>query len=186
VLWPLPCALNHRAILSRRNRHSTRHVIEIRTRVNKNGDWQTLYYDAVVELDLVQLLQKIEAAQRAIGDKLRPRRDQRFLPENLWVQRWSGQQRSNVVRDRPPFGNESSLGRKRAQVYSCAQSWNQDRSQAAILYLPPNNGGCTHQPQQGYITVLRPLGRRWRRGQESIPGPEIRNQGKDSFWLGPA
>jgi hypothetical protein len=39
--------------------------------VSNNGDWQTLYYDAVAELDPVQLLQKIEAAQRAIGDRLR-------------------------------------------------------------------------------------------------------------------
>jgi hypothetical protein len=38
--------------------------------VNKHGDWQTLYYDAVAELDPVQLLQKIEAAQRAIIDRL--------------------------------------------------------------------------------------------------------------------
>jgi hypothetical protein len=38
--------------------------------VSNNGDWQTLYYDAVVELDPVQLLQKIEAAQKAIVDRL--------------------------------------------------------------------------------------------------------------------
>ena len=38
--------------------------------MSNNGDWQKLYYDAVVELDPVQLLQKIEAAQRAIGDRL--------------------------------------------------------------------------------------------------------------------
>ena len=37
----------------------------------QNGNWQTLYYDAVVELDPVKLLQKIEAAQKAIGDRLR-------------------------------------------------------------------------------------------------------------------
>jgi hypothetical protein len=30
-----------------------------------------LYYDAVVELDPLKLLQKIEAAQKAIGDRLR-------------------------------------------------------------------------------------------------------------------
>jgi hypothetical protein len=39
-------------------------------RVTQNGDWQTLYYDAVVELDPIALLQKIEAAQRAIVDRL--------------------------------------------------------------------------------------------------------------------
>jgi hypothetical protein len=33
-------------------------------------DWQTLYYDAVAELDPIKLLQKIEAAQKAIGDRL--------------------------------------------------------------------------------------------------------------------
>ena len=37
----------------------------------QNGNWQTLYYDAVVELDPVKLLQKIDAAQKAIGDRLR-------------------------------------------------------------------------------------------------------------------
>jgi hypothetical protein len=36
-----------------------------------NGNWQRLYYDAVVELDPVKLLQKIETAQKAIGDRLR-------------------------------------------------------------------------------------------------------------------
>jgi hypothetical protein len=40
-------------------------------RVSDNGDWQKLYYDAVVELDPIKLLQKIEAAQEAIGDRLR-------------------------------------------------------------------------------------------------------------------
>ena len=45
-----------------RNRHATRHVIEMRTDV-QNGNWQTLYYDALVELDPIALLQKIEAAQ---------------------------------------------------------------------------------------------------------------------------
>ena len=39
--------------------------------MSNNGDWQTLYYDAVVELDPVILLQKIEAAQKAIGNRLR-------------------------------------------------------------------------------------------------------------------
>jgi hypothetical protein len=53
-----------------RNRHAMRHAIEMRTDV-QNGNWQTLYYDAVVELDPVKLLQKIEAAQKAIGDRLR-------------------------------------------------------------------------------------------------------------------
>jgi hypothetical protein len=38
--------------------------------VSNNGDWQTLYYDAVAELDPAQLLQKIEAAQRAISERL--------------------------------------------------------------------------------------------------------------------
>jgi hypothetical protein len=38
--------------------------------VSNNGDWQKLYYDALVELDPVTLLRKIEAAQRAIGDRL--------------------------------------------------------------------------------------------------------------------
>jgi hypothetical protein len=39
--------------------------------VNQNGSaWQSLYNDAVAELDQVQLLQKIGAAQRAIGDRL--------------------------------------------------------------------------------------------------------------------
>jgi hypothetical protein len=39
--------------------------------VTQNGDWQTLYYDAVVELDPIALLHKIESAQKAIGDRLR-------------------------------------------------------------------------------------------------------------------
>jgi hypothetical protein len=38
--------------------------------VNKNGDWQALYNDAVVELDPILLLQKIEAAQKVIVDRL--------------------------------------------------------------------------------------------------------------------
>jgi hypothetical protein len=40
-------------------------------RVTQNGDWQTLYNDAVVELNPIDLLQKIEAAQRAIVDRLK-------------------------------------------------------------------------------------------------------------------
>jgi hypothetical protein len=42
----------------------------MRTEV-QNGNWQTLYYDAIVELDPIKLLDKIQAAQRAIGDRLR-------------------------------------------------------------------------------------------------------------------
>ena len=38
--------------------------------MNKNGDWQALYYDAVVELDRAQLLQKIELAHKAIGNRM--------------------------------------------------------------------------------------------------------------------
>ena len=34
-------------------------------------DWQTLHYDAVAELDPIKLLQKIEAAQKGIGERLR-------------------------------------------------------------------------------------------------------------------
>jgi hypothetical protein len=38
---------------------------------NQNGSaWQSLYNDAVVELDPIALLQKIEAAQKAISDRL--------------------------------------------------------------------------------------------------------------------
>jgi len=40
-------------------------------RASDNGDWQTLYYDAVVELDPIKLLVKIEAAQKAIADRLK-------------------------------------------------------------------------------------------------------------------
>jgi hypothetical protein len=40
-------------------------------RVRNNGDWQTLYYDTVVELDPIKLLDKIEAAQKAIADRLK-------------------------------------------------------------------------------------------------------------------
>jgi hypothetical protein len=39
--------------------------------VNQNGSaWQSLYNDAVAELDPIKLLQKIEAAQKAIGSRL--------------------------------------------------------------------------------------------------------------------
>ena len=40
-------------------------------RVRNNGDWQTLYYDTVVELDPIKLLDNIEAAQKAIADRLK-------------------------------------------------------------------------------------------------------------------
>jgi hypothetical protein len=40
-------------------------------RVRNNGDWQTLYYDTVVELDPIKLLDKIEAGQKAIADRLK-------------------------------------------------------------------------------------------------------------------
>jgi hypothetical protein len=48
------------------------HVARYRNqdRVTQNGDWQTLYYDAVVELDPLALLKKIEAAQKAIGNRM--------------------------------------------------------------------------------------------------------------------
>ena len=36
----------------------------------QNGNWLTLYNDAIVELDPIKLLVKIEAAQKAIGDRL--------------------------------------------------------------------------------------------------------------------
>jgi hypothetical protein len=52
-----------------RNRHAMRLVIEMRTDV-QNGNWLTLYNDAVVELDPIKLLDKIEAAERAIADRL--------------------------------------------------------------------------------------------------------------------
>ncbi len=39
--------------------------------MSDNGDWQTLYYDAVVELDPIKLLDKIEATQKAIADRLK-------------------------------------------------------------------------------------------------------------------
>ena len=38
--------------------------------MKQTADWQTLYCDAVAELDPTALLQKIEAAQRAIVDRL--------------------------------------------------------------------------------------------------------------------
>jgi len=38
--------------------------------MTQTRDWQTLYNDAVVELDPILLLQKIDAAQKAIGDRL--------------------------------------------------------------------------------------------------------------------
>jgi hypothetical protein len=53
-----------------RNRHAMRLIIEMRTEV-QNGNWLTLYNDAVVELDPIKLLDKIDAAERAIGDRLR-------------------------------------------------------------------------------------------------------------------
>jgi hypothetical protein len=39
--------------------------------VSDNGDWRALYYDAVVESDPIKLLDKIEAAQKAIDDRLK-------------------------------------------------------------------------------------------------------------------
>jgi hypothetical protein len=39
--------------------------------VSDDGNWQALYYDAVVELDPIKLLDKIEAAQKAIDDRLK-------------------------------------------------------------------------------------------------------------------
>jgi hypothetical protein len=43
----------------------------VREVANQNGsNWQSLYNDAVAELDPALLLQKIEAAQKAIGDRL--------------------------------------------------------------------------------------------------------------------
>ena len=40
--------------------------------MNQNGSaWQSLYSDAVAELDPIQLLEKIEAAQKAIGARLK-------------------------------------------------------------------------------------------------------------------
>ena len=39
--------------------------------MNQNGSvWKTLYNDAVVELDQIKLLQKIEVAQKAIGNRM--------------------------------------------------------------------------------------------------------------------
>ena len=34
------------------------------------SEWQRLYYDAIVELDPIRLLDKIDTAQKAIGDRL--------------------------------------------------------------------------------------------------------------------
>jgi hypothetical protein len=43
----------------------------VREVANQNGSvWQSLYNDAVAELDPTLLLQKIEAAQKAIGGRL--------------------------------------------------------------------------------------------------------------------
>ena len=39
-------------------------------KVNQSSVWQSLYSDALVELDPIKLLQKIDAAQKAIGDRL--------------------------------------------------------------------------------------------------------------------
>jgi hypothetical protein len=36
----------------------------------QNGNWQSLYNDAVVEVDRIKLLERIAATQRAIGDRL--------------------------------------------------------------------------------------------------------------------
>jgi hypothetical protein len=36
----------------------------------QNGNWQSLYNDAMVELDRIKLLERIAAVQRAIGDRL--------------------------------------------------------------------------------------------------------------------
>jgi hypothetical protein len=36
----------------------------------QNGNWQSLYNDAVVELDRIKLLQKIELAHKAIGNRM--------------------------------------------------------------------------------------------------------------------
>jgi hypothetical protein len=36
----------------------------------QNGNWQSLYNDAVVELDRIKLMERIAATQRAIGDRL--------------------------------------------------------------------------------------------------------------------
>jgi hypothetical protein len=43
----------------------------VREVTNQNGsNWLTLYNDAVAELDPIKLLDKIEVAQKAIGDRL--------------------------------------------------------------------------------------------------------------------
>jgi hypothetical protein len=36
----------------------------------QNGNWQSLYNDAVVELDRIKLLKKIELAHKAIGNRM--------------------------------------------------------------------------------------------------------------------
>jgi hypothetical protein len=36
----------------------------------QNGNWQSLYNDAVVEIDRIKLLQKIELAHKAIGNRM--------------------------------------------------------------------------------------------------------------------
>jgi hypothetical protein len=36
----------------------------------QNGNWQSLYNDAVVEVDRIKLLERIAATQKAIGDRL--------------------------------------------------------------------------------------------------------------------
>jgi hypothetical protein len=36
----------------------------------QNGNWLTLYNDAIVELDPIKLLDKIEVTQKAIGDRM--------------------------------------------------------------------------------------------------------------------
>jgi hypothetical protein len=44
----------------------------VRVATHQNGSkWQSLYNDAVAELDPIKLLDKIEAVERAIGDRLR-------------------------------------------------------------------------------------------------------------------
>jgi hypothetical protein len=47
-------------------------LCHVRVATHQNGGkWQSLYIDAVAELDPTLLLHKIEAAQKAIGDRLR-------------------------------------------------------------------------------------------------------------------
>jgi hypothetical protein len=47
-------------------RYAARH----RNEEVQNGNWRSLYNDAVVELDRIKLLERIAATQRAIGDRL--------------------------------------------------------------------------------------------------------------------